>query len=150
MKLSDAELWAAIMGIFFRGAGLCAISAMLLAAAYHMPPPWKRGIRRVIYAVIIALWMFTPIRAHAYIVTCADAANILSDYAANWRDKGYPLKAALADLNGANRHHLVGEIQMDRLRYDLQGIYEFPILRTLTPKEVKQSFTISCPREYAP
>lgn len=129
-----------------------AVCCTLHGAIWHMPNghAWKPTLRRVLYAIMLIVVSSVPRLADAKIVTCKEAAAILSDFARNWRDKGVPLSQALAELERANYRGTVGNIQMDRLRYELRGIYEDYTLRLLSPREVRRAYIDNCPREFTP
>lgn len=128
------------------------VCCLLCGAIWHMPNghAWKPSLRRVTYAVMLLVMISVPRWADAKIITCKEAAIILADFARNWRDKGIPLEQAQRELEHANYRGNVGNIQMDRLRYELRGIYEDYTLRLLSPKEVRLAYLNNCPSEFTP
>lgn len=81
-------------------------------------------------------------------VTCTMAAEVVSDYARNWRDKGRTLREALGDLEAANVDGAISQIQMGQLRRDVTTAFEHPSLRFASGEDLAYAVRTHCPHEY--
>lgn len=76
----------------------------------------------------------------ALALSCSLAAHTLEHYA-RWRDRGASELAVQVDMRLRFMEH-------PRLVFDAQRLYTNPILKSLTPQEVRETFLMTCPREY--